>query len=762
MNRDELQKMLPSRLILLEPIGQEGKQGWVFKAEDRRLPDGKDAKPPRRAIRFVSLTEIKAEKRQRLFERVRQVAAENLPHVSRPLETGLSANGDVMWIVSDWFPSCLATHLTRGLTDAVAWSVLRKLARGLSELHRQGIAHGDLRPENIFLDTSQVVRNSAVYIGDVCTGSWAYLSDGVLKIHRMGPYADPAWNHQLQPPSKSADVYALGRIGIEMLIGRVEPDVDLEDKLKNSPCAWHKRLDRACRRTVLLAMIKDDQEQRPSDGEKVQERINAKDHKLKVMAAAVVLFFAVFGGWLFGDQHSQAALKERADEAAKLKKEKQSIEDTVDVQSRQLRTAEIEIGNLLRDKDELKKENDQLKTSRGPQSPLDIAKEKWAKILKGANSTELDERLKALTPVPPAEQLNLLSGWKEAVQQAWAAVNDKVPVDASRGGSKADPPRKVAYYEFRKAPWDMGLQTALLRAWWIDHWDQSCPPHDLLKPINAATQKLPVSNWLRIALREWHGSAAEARNQWLDWLSVRHADLCAPYFEVIRDPLNPEKKGLAERQLKGLNQAREIWTTHAGKTNLTWEQFKERMRTDSKGMSAGTGNDDAGSILARWISDIEKKSDDSKWGISLESGATEAGWGTWRSLTIYLSSSAFASKSAQITGDWKNETSHDYGNTENRAAEFAWQPGQPIRFLFESSSLSGLSNDLIDKTFDGPVAIWRLAQEGRIENSDKSRFLAFTIDDCPGPPLKKSVIPRVIPNASGSAKSASNASAKAK
>ena len=48
----------------------------------------------------------------------------------------------------------MADHLKKGVrfTEAQLIDVLKQVAQGLSHIHRKGLAHLDVKPENIYVD----------------------------------------------------------------------------------------------------------------------------------------------------------------------------------------------------------------------------------------------------------------------------------------------------------------------------------------------------------------------------------------------------------------------------------------------------------------------------------------------------------------------------------------------------------------------------------------------------------------------------------
>ena len=99
------------------------------------------------------------------------------------------------------------------LTDDEVFSLVVDVASALSFAHRQGIAHLDVKPENILLDGERWVLTDF--------GSGRYIGRGVGApiTETSPPYMAP--ESLRVGPSYAADQYALGLVGLESL-GRIE------------------------------------------------------------------------------------------------------------------------------------------------------------------------------------------------------------------------------------------------------------------------------------------------------------------------------------------------------------------------------------------------------------------------------------------------------------------------------------------------------------------------------------------------------------
>jgi serine/threonine protein kinase len=175
---------------------------------------------PRRQVRVFSDPGRKnwgsklQERLERLFERP-------LPHVSRPLEIAETVDGLGTYVVTDWHECALAMRIAeRGLVDdphrALAWKLFGQLAEGLDALHGAGLPHGAFCPDCVGIDLTQEMA----WIDGGAWGPLRHWTSGDYVPPEAIRYQAPECQGRSQDPSEKADLYALGRIGIEMLAGR--------------------------------------------------------------------------------------------------------------------------------------------------------------------------------------------------------------------------------------------------------------------------------------------------------------------------------------------------------------------------------------------------------------------------------------------------------------------------------------------------------------------------------------------------------------
>lgn len=86
-------------------------------------------------------------------------------------------------------------------------------AHGLRHIHAHGVLHMDIKPENMFLDSSGTFKlgDFGLAISLCSESSW---EEG------DGRYVAPELLRRSQPPSGAADVYSLGAAMLHCAIGR--------------------------------------------------------------------------------------------------------------------------------------------------------------------------------------------------------------------------------------------------------------------------------------------------------------------------------------------------------------------------------------------------------------------------------------------------------------------------------------------------------------------------------------------------------------
>lgn len=126
-----------------------------------------------------------------------------------------AAGADECWLVEDWVEGVSLAAVQAGsdtLTRAQALGIIRGALLGLSTAHRDGIAHGELSPRSVLIDTD----------GEpVVVGFGAHLADAT--VADADGFAGPEAAAQLTA-TPTADVFSVGRMLDRLLAVEGVPD----------------------------------------------------------------------------------------------------------------------------------------------------------------------------------------------------------------------------------------------------------------------------------------------------------------------------------------------------------------------------------------------------------------------------------------------------------------------------------------------------------------------------------------------------------
>ena len=254
---EEAQQLLPRGLELKQEVlphdqRTPGAIGQVFRAEDQRLGDSAKAT---RAVRVIC-RDAEGAWWSRLLHRCRVLAEQPANRLARPLEVG-QPRPEVVFLVTDWFPTNLAGQLpAQGLRDlGLIWSVVDQLAEGLAELHagasRPAVAHGDVCPENTFLDSAPLDMRSQIRLGDAAVSQIPSWSNGERFVNRMRVVFPPEWQQKPKEASLQADLYALGVVALQLLVGTAVVEQALSNESVARVGLW-KVVEPSVRRNSVL------------------------------------------------------------------------------------------------------------------------------------------------------------------------------------------------------------------------------------------------------------------------------------------------------------------------------------------------------------------------------------------------------------------------------------------------------------------------------------------------------------------------------
>jgi serine/threonine-protein kinase len=194
----------------------EGGMGAVYSAVHPIL--GK-----RVAIKVIGVELSKDEGAIARFRReARAIAQLASPHIVGAFGFGELADGRAYFVMEFLVGESLFNRLARTrLSLDEALDVIDHVARGLEAAHEAGIVHRDLKPENIF-----IARGGLVKLLDFGIVKLANRDDDVRKTQAgvlIGTplYASPEQIKEAGSVDHRADIYSLGCVAFEMILGRV-------------------------------------------------------------------------------------------------------------------------------------------------------------------------------------------------------------------------------------------------------------------------------------------------------------------------------------------------------------------------------------------------------------------------------------------------------------------------------------------------------------------------------------------------------------
>ncbi|MES2460202.1 MAG: protein kinase, partial [Armatimonadota bacterium] len=208
-----INRVLSGRYEILEFIG-EGPLLAAYRARDRAQNRVVALKIllPQRAIDHVTLSE-------KLRSGLGEVLTFSHPSITRTFDVGSDEeNGVGVYVTEEYIRGIdLKERIRRAapfqLTAATDCAIA--LAEALEFAHARGIAHGDVRPQNVLIGPEGQVKLSGFGVAEA-QNTILYQDPGLLS--RVVAYIAPDAAASAHPTA-SADLYALGVVLFEMLTG---------------------------------------------------------------------------------------------------------------------------------------------------------------------------------------------------------------------------------------------------------------------------------------------------------------------------------------------------------------------------------------------------------------------------------------------------------------------------------------------------------------------------------------------------------------
>lgn len=277
MRSFEVGQLVAERFEITREIG-EGGMGVVYEAFDRKRRQRIAIKAAKPGFHWLLSPEL---------ESALRVRHPNICLVNE-IHTARTSQGEVDFLTMELLEGeTLAAHLRRGrLTCREAYPLARQLCTGLGEAHRSGIIHRDLKSTNVFLCPLEDGHLRLVIADFGLARGVAQVAETAGTPAYMAP---ELWRGE--PASPASDIFSLGVMLYEMVVGRLPSPEDRQALAASSSGA--AGLDRRWRRTILRC-LDPLPSARPRDASAVLAALDGKHVKIIPWAALVLLAIGVF------------------------------------------------------------------------------------------------------------------------------------------------------------------------------------------------------------------------------------------------------------------------------------------------------------------------------------------------------------------------------------------------------------------------------------------------------------------------------------
>src|SRR6056297_2293147 len=155
----------------------------------------------------------------RFEEEARLAAQVEHPNVVTVLEAG--RDGPTAYLITEFIEGLdLAALIDQGpLPPALAAYVLHEAVQGLAAVHAEGILHRDLKPANLLISSDGAVKLTDFGLASLAPTGTGEPGTADVEVRGTLGYLAPEIVRG-DPPSPAADLFSLGAVLVEMLVGR--------------------------------------------------------------------------------------------------------------------------------------------------------------------------------------------------------------------------------------------------------------------------------------------------------------------------------------------------------------------------------------------------------------------------------------------------------------------------------------------------------------------------------------------------------------
>jgi serine/threonine protein kinase/tetratricopeptide (TPR) repeat protein len=190
-------------------IAGSGGMGVVYRARDQRLERTV-------ALKFLP-AELNASERDkdRFLREARTASSLDHPNIGIIHGIEQTADGHTFIVMAFYEGSSLAQRIQKGpLKVREAIGIVRQMAEGLGEAHRQGIVHRDVKPSNVMLTSSRMAKIVDFGLARAMTEQTISQTGVTGTVRYMSP--EQAMDRGVD---QRCDIWALGVVFAEMLTG---------------------------------------------------------------------------------------------------------------------------------------------------------------------------------------------------------------------------------------------------------------------------------------------------------------------------------------------------------------------------------------------------------------------------------------------------------------------------------------------------------------------------------------------------------------
>jgi len=217
---------LPARLGRLRRIERIGAGGFasVWRYHDDELDS--DVAVKALADNWSQRLDI----RERFLEEARILRRADDNHVVRVYDIGETDSGTPYFVMSYADRGTVADLVAEGRPLPVdeALDLVRQAGRGLAVLHRNGIIHRDIKPQNLLLRTAH--NRTELLVADLGVAKASAHASGLTQVVGTPSYMAPE-QARGEGIDVRADVHALGAVAYVLLTGRLVRDEGLNGLL---------------------------------------------------------------------------------------------------------------------------------------------------------------------------------------------------------------------------------------------------------------------------------------------------------------------------------------------------------------------------------------------------------------------------------------------------------------------------------------------------------------------------------------------------